>query len=324
MDRLLGAIIGLAVGDAARASTVLLPDTASNLGDAAFGNRYPMGGPVRGLSLFDRRPGVWADGTSMALCLATSLVETGRFDPRDQMERYLRWWRQGYLTATGRCLSIGATTQRALERFEATGNPMAGVADPRSAGNGSLLRLAPVVAWAHREPDQALALARESSLTTHASPDCLDACECLAGLLILAWSGADLTKPLRTPNPRWTPAVQSVAAMDLSEGPEPGRPSSNYVVDTLARARWVLARAANFQEALRMATRLGDGTHAVAVVVGQLAGARWGMRSIPRKWVARLVMCDEIQEIARRIAADGPRRDHALGNFGASGQSVSG
>lgn len=308
LDRLLGAIIGLAVGDAARASTVIM---GSAPGQPAPGNdplAPPPSVPLGRTSVLDQRPGVWGEGTSMALCLGNSLLETGRFDSRDQMGQYLRWWRKGYLTPTGRCHRIGDTTRRALECFEATGHPADATPAPRSADSGCLLRLAPVVVWAHREPDQALALARESSLTTHPTPDCVDCCEYMAGLLILAWAGADLSHPLRTPNPRWTGAVQALAAMELRGVPEPGHPSSNDVVDTLARARWVLARAESFSEAIRLATRLGDGAHAVAVIVGQLAGARWGLRSIPRKWVARLVMSGEIHEMGRRIAAEGPGR----------------
>lgn len=305
-DQLLGALVGLAVGDAARASTnpVLAADRPTPMPPGA--PEIPVPHPPLGLSAFDVRPGVWTASTSMALCLGTSLVETGRFDPGDQMRRYLRWWREGYMSATGRCLGIGITTRQALRRFEETGDPLAGNTDPRTAGNGSLLRLAPVVIWAHRVPNQALALARESSLPTHAADDCLDACEYLAGLLILAWSGADLSEPMHSANPRWSPTVRAVATADYRNAAVPSWPPSNYVVDTLTCARRVMSRSHSFREAIRLAIELGGSSPLVAVVAGQLAGARWGLSGIPEKWVARLVMGAEIVALGKRLAAEGP------------------
>jgi len=306
-DQLLGALVGLAVGDAARASTGSVLTSARPTLTTPDGPEFTVPSPPRGASPFELRPGVWTASTSMALCLGTSLLETGRFDPEDQMRRYLRWWREGYLSATGRCLGIGVTTRQALQRFEANGDPLAGNTDPRTAGNGSLLRLAPVVIWAHRQPDQALALARESSLPTHAADDCLDACEYLASLLILAWSDADLGQPMQSPNPRWSPTVRAVAMADYRNAATPSWPPSNYVVDTLTAARRVMSRSQSYRDAIRLSMEIGGSSPLVAVVAGQLAGARWGLSGIPEKWVARLVMSREILALAERLVAEGPR-----------------
>src|SRR5438876_7013096 len=75
----------------------------------------------------------------MALCLATSLIECRGFNAHDQMRRYVLWWREGYLSGTGRCFDIGNTVRDALHRFERTGEPFSGSTDPYSAGNGSLM-----------------------------------------------------------------------------------------------------------------------------------------------------------------------------------------
>jgi ADP-ribosyl-[dinitrogen reductase] hydrolase len=99
---------------------------------------------IVGGSSFGLAPGEWTDDTSMALCLATSLVETGRFDPIDQMKRYCRWQDEGYLSSNGRCFDIGRTVASALQRHRQTGNAFEGSASPRSAGNGCIMRLAPV------------------------------------------------------------------------------------------------------------------------------------------------------------------------------------
>jgi ADP-ribosyl-[dinitrogen reductase] hydrolase len=95
---------------------------------------------------FGLEAGQWTDDTSMALCLAESLLEKG-FDAADQMGRYLKWWTEGYQSSTGKCFDIGRTVHAALERFQRTGEPFAGSVDPKSAGNGSLTRLAPVVLY---------------------------------------------------------------------------------------------------------------------------------------------------------------------------------
>jgi ADP-ribosyl-[dinitrogen reductase] hydrolase len=133
MQRYRGSLLGLAVGDALGTTLEFKPPgTFPPLTDMVGG------GP------FHLEPGQWTDDTSMALCLAESLIERQGFDPVDQLERYLRWYRQGHLSSNGRCFDIGTTVQTALHRFEHTHKPYCGPTDPMSAGNGSLMRLAPV------------------------------------------------------------------------------------------------------------------------------------------------------------------------------------
>ena len=105
---------------------------------------------------FSLRPGEWTDDTSMALCLAESLVECRGFDPSDQLERYLRWYRTGHLSSNGRCFDIGGTVRQALTRFERTREAYCGSPDPEAAGNGSIMRLAPVPLFFARDPRGAI------------------------------------------------------------------------------------------------------------------------------------------------------------------------
>jgi hypothetical protein len=131
-DRLRGAMIGLAVGDALGATLEFrAPGTFEPITDMVGG------GP------FDLAPGEWTDDTTMALCLAESLIEKSGFDAEDQMRRYVRWYRDGYLSVKNRCFDIGPTTAAALRRFEKNGDPFAGDTDRYTAGNGSIMRLAP-------------------------------------------------------------------------------------------------------------------------------------------------------------------------------------
>ncbi len=164
-DRITGSLIGLAVGDALGAPVEFEPP----------GRFPPVTGYRRG-GRFNLEAGTWTDDTSLALCLAESLIERRGFDPRDQLERYLSWYRTGRLSATGHCFDIGITTRSALVHFERTGDSESGMTSERSAGNGSLMRVAPVPLAYHRDPDRAIELSGRSSATTHALPVCIDAC----------------------------------------------------------------------------------------------------------------------------------------------------
>ena len=130
-SRYQGALLGLAAGDALGTTLEFsLPGSFEKITEMVGG------GPFRLL------PGEWTDDTSMALCLAESLLECRGFSAGDQMHRYLRWWREGHLSSNGRCFDIGGTVGEALSRFERTGEPFSGSSNPHKAGNGSLIRTA--------------------------------------------------------------------------------------------------------------------------------------------------------------------------------------
>src|SRR6056297_1834843 len=168
-----GALLGLAVGDALGTTLEFKPP----------GSFKPITDMVGG-GPFHLEPGQWTDDTAMALCLAASLVECQGFDLVDQMERYVRWYRSGYMSATGSCFDIGTTVVAALQRFEASGNPFAGEPAPRFGGNGSLMRLAPVPLALADDPFEAIRLAAVMSRTTHPAAEPVSACRYLAGLMV--------------------------------------------------------------------------------------------------------------------------------------------
>jgi ADP-ribosyl-[dinitrogen reductase] hydrolase len=155
LERFKGCLLGLAVGDALGTTLEFRPPgTFKPISDIVGG------GPFR------LKPGEWTDDTSMALCLAESLIEKNGFDPRDQMQRYVRWFREGYMSSNGRCFDIGNTTREALTRFERTGNPFSGPKHETSAGNGSIMRLAAVPLFYAGTPEEAINRSAESSRTS--------------------------------------------------------------------------------------------------------------------------------------------------------------
>lgn len=261
-DRAIGCLLGLATGDAVGTTLEFRPrDTYAPLTDMVGG------GP------FGLRPGEWTDDTSMALCLADSLIACDDLDEADLMQRFVRWWRRGENSVNGRCFDIGGTTLQALATFERTGDPRAGSSDPYSAGNGSLMRLAPVVIRHHARRAHAIDRARRQSRTTHAAAAAVDACALFAELLFDAIDGAPRAAVL-APRPfEGHPEIVAIAGARYAGRERDEIASSGYVVHTLEAALWCVGRSASFREAVLLAANLGEDADTVAAVTGQLAGA---------------------------------------------------
>ncbi|MGI6366759.1 MAG: ADP-ribosylglycohydrolase family protein [Anaerolineae bacterium] len=307
--RFRGALLGLAAGDA-------LGTTLEFTGPGPHGLSDMVGGGPFGLL-----PGQWTDDTSMALCLAESLVLSQGMDLRDQMERYLAWHDHGHLSSTGRCFDIGGTTLTALEHFRRTGEPLAGSTDPMSAGNGSIMRLAPVPMFYQRDAAQAIAMSALSSRTTHGAREAVDACRYLGGLLWGALNGVDKGTLL---GPRWSPlgdgwSTQPLATTiaEVAEGSfwrrePPQIAGTGYVVRSLEAALWALARSEDFASGALLAANLGQDADTTAAVYGQLAGALYGQDAIPAHWQSRLALHDTVLELADglyRLAGGGAAED---------------
>ena len=259
---------------------------------------------------FGLKPGQWTDDTSMALCLAASLIETGGFDPMDQMRRYLRWRQEGYLSSTGSCFDIGNTVSSALSRFQRTGQPYSGPSDTFSAGNGSLMRLAPVPMYFAADAAETIDRSADSSKTTHGAEEAVDACRYFSGLLVGALRGMD-KGPLLAPGycpveGLWErrPLAEKIA--EIAEGSfkdlePPEIKGSGYVVKSLEAALWAFHRSRNFREGALLAANLGDDADTTTAIYGQIAGAHYGAGAIPEEWRQRLTMTAEIASMADRL-----------------------
>ncbi len=305
-SRFRGALLGLASGDALGTTLEFMPrDSYSPIEDIVGG------GP------FQLRPGEWTDDTSMALCLAESLIEKQGFDAFDQMERYCRWRRDGHLSSTGHCFDIGNTIASALDRFEAQRRTVSGPSreamafcgstDPRTAGNGSLMRLAPVPMHFAEDVDEAIRLSGESSRTTHGAPEAIDACRWFAQLLIRALN-ADSKESILEYAWRGEPLadrIEGIARGSFRVKERRQIESSGYVVHTLEAALWAFHRGADFREGALLAVNLGSDADTTGAVYGQLAGGFYGEEGIPADWRAKLAMRELIEEFADRLHAGG-------------------
>jgi ADP-ribosylglycohydrolase len=296
-----GALLGLAAGDAVGTTLEFTPpDSVTPIQDMVGG------GP------FHLQPGQWTDDTSMALCLAESLIACRGFDPVDQLTRYVRWWREGHLSSTGACFDIGTTVREALSTFERTGRADSGVTHGQSAGNGSIMRLAPVPLFFARDAAAAIRQAGESSRTTHGVVAAVDACRYLGALLMGAVQGVgkeELLGARYSPVPGlWaaeplTPAIDEVAAGSFKERDPPDIRGTGYVVRSLEAALWAFYHTSTFRAGCLLAANLGDDADTTAAVYGQLAGAFYGEEGIPAEWCARLAHRTLIEDYAEQLHA---------------------
>lgn len=295
-DRYRGCLLGLAVGDAV--GTTLEFKTPGSFDPIAD---MVGGGP------FGLAPGQWTDDTSMALCLAESLIERRGFDPVDQLELYVRWYREGHLSSTGRCFDIGNTTREALQRFERTQGPWCGSTDLWAAGNGSLMRLAPVPMFFRFDPRSAIEKAGDSSRTTHGAPAAIDACRYYAGLLAGALEGVSKEELL---SDRYCPLagywrdhalsddIDAVARGSFRRKEPPEIRGVGHVVRSLEAALWAFHKSVSFRDGCLLAANLGDDADTTAAIYGQIAGAFYGASGIPQPWLDRLCQRELITSLA--------------------------
>ena len=299
IDRYRGCLLGLAVGDAVGTTVEFrAPGTFEPLTDMVGG------GPFR------LEPGQWTDDTSMALCLAESLIARQGFDPLDQMQRYTRWYREGHLSSTGTCFDIGNTVRDALLQFERTRKAYSGSTHPMAAGNGSLMRLAPAPLAYARAPREAIRKAGESSRTTHGAAAAIAACRYFAALIVGAVGGVSQKKLLSkafSPAPDlWevyplVKEIDEIAMGSFKTRQPPEIAGTGYVVRSLEAALWAFYHSEDFREGCLLAANLGNDADTTAAIYGQLAGAYYGWQGIPAAWREQVALRGTILQMAAQL-----------------------
>ena len=273
----LGSMFGLAIGDALGMPVEFMErDTFDWVTDYAPNPHW------------DLEAGSWTDDTSMALCLAQSLIDCKGFDPKDQLTKYLNWYKTGYMGVNGKCFDIGNTTKMALENFEKTGDLISPLNGDNYSGNGSLMRLAPISIFYHRHPEEEILIkCAQSSKVTHSSGDCKAACRALGKILHQCLLGKG------KPELCIDPAIKSMVRTGIK--------SDGYVINTLNAALWAFWKTDNFEDCIIHAVNLGDDSDTVGAVAGMIAGAYYGYDSIPRRWLYNLQQKDLIMDISTSL-----------------------
>jgi ADP-ribosylglycohydrolase len=280
----------------------------------------------------------------MALCLAISLIVNRHFNPYDQLVRYKWWYRNGYMSSTGQCFDIGAATRQALDEFERRQRIFAQqfqlplesldyITDQQllsqfpvdcgkkdAAGNGGLMRLAPIPLFFWRHPKKAVEYSGYSASITHGDRKAYDACRFYGALIVAAIRGeskADLLdRDFYQNHKDWfgnTPLhedVKKVAAGSYKKknGYDDGIRGKGYVLESLKAALWAFwSDEDSFEKGVLAAVNLGDDADTTAAIYGQLAGAYYGYRALPPKWVKHVYARKFIICLSKWIVYEGGR-----------------
>ena len=296
LSRARGALVGLAVGDAVGTTNEFkVASTFKPITDMVGGGPFLL------------KPGQWTDDTSMALCLADSLLAKGHYDSFDVMERYQRWFSKGYRSSTDRCFDIGGQVRAALFDFEHEQRVPVTAERSNRAGNGAIMRLAPVViaGFEHREIREIVVTAGLSARETHYSVEAEAATEVFAALLVgalLGWA------PEHIINVGWAstgPAFDEMAARVISTDPAERASweseTSGYIVHGLRLAVHGLLDFPSFKDATLAIANMGGDSDTNAAIYGQLGGAFYGVEPIPASWRSTLHQGEEIDALARAL-----------------------
>lgn len=296
LSRARGALVGLAVGDAVGTTNEFkVAGTFKPITDMVGGGPFLL------------KPGQWTDDTSMALCIADSLLAMGHYDSFDVMERYQRWFSKGYRSSTDRCFDIGGQVRAALFAFEREQRIPRTAERTTSAGNGAIMRLAPVViaGFEHREIREIVVTAGLSARETHYSVEAEAATEVFATLLVgalLGWA------PEHIINVGWAstgPAFDEMAARVISTDPDERASweseTSGYIVHGLRLAVHGLLDFPSFKDATLAIANMGGDSDTNAAIYGQLGGAYFGIEAIPASWRSTLHQGEEIDALARAL-----------------------
>lgn len=306
-ERILGGIFGVAVGDALGVPVEFMSRQELR--------KKPVS-EMTGYGSHNQPPGTWSDDTSLTLCLVESLCEAG-YDLADTGKRFVRWYREGYWTPFGDVFDIGNTTRQAILRLECGIDPvLAGMADERSNGNGSLMRILPASLYFAGSEDRVMydAVCKISCLT-HGHPRSQLGCVLYSLLVQELLKGGRPGSAYQEMIIRAQKVCEgSVIAGELTNyrrilnGSLPGLTekeirSDGYVVSTLEAAIWCLLNNSDFSGTVLAAVNLGADSDTTGAVAGGLAGICYGFSSIPQTWLEKLVRFDEILVLGKCFAA---------------------
>ena len=274
LDSAMGMFIGLAVGDALGAPLEFLPSREPD----EYVTKYMNGG------YHDMKKGEWTDDTAMALGMAQSFIDNeGEFHPSDIMNNWSRWYNAGEFIPRGECFDIGNTTQRAISIYDKIHTVYNGVSLATEAGNGALMRIAPVV-MVSSTPERAMELAVAQTIMTHGSPEAIEYSRVFAHEL---WHG-DALQRYRKYKLYWDTDRKKVM-------------SGGYVKETYQCAMWAFMSTSNFADCIIKAVNRGHDSDTCGAVAGMIAGAHYGYTGIPKRFTEELAWHDELRRAALKL-----------------------
>ncbi len=266
VDRARAALVGVAVGDA-------LGATAEFMTPAQVRDRYGVLREIVGGGWLKLSPGQVTDDTEMTLCVARGIVRSGRWDRRAIADRFARW-------LSGNPPDVGSTCRRGIEGY-VEGGRLEAAPDEQGAGNGAAMRVAPVALYTLGDEMLLSRLAVEQARITHHHPLSDAACVSVGTMIQRGLLGAPLTD-LRA-------AADALASRHPEFRPEGyDGTSSAYVVDTLRTVFDAFFTTDGFEECVVKTVNRGGDADTTGSIAGAIAGARYGLDAVPRRWLQAL------------------------------------
>jgi ADP-ribosylglycohydrolase len=273
--------------------------------------------PVMGMigyGTHNKPAGTFSDDSSLTFCLAEAIASG--FSLEGTARNFINWRYDNYWTADNEVFDIGMTTQRAIDRLvKGTPPQHAGDFEEESNGNGSLMRVLPLLVYIRDKPiDERYQLIKQVSSMTHGHVRSAIACfyylEFALGLLngeeklaVYNRSQKDVSEYLRSINMSRdeTSLFDRLLIDRIDMIPENQIRSSGYVLHTLEASIWCLLNTDNYKDAVLKAVNLGQDTDTTGAVTGGLAGLLYGYYSIPGNWLSQLARKDDIEDLSVRM-----------------------
>jgi len=267
-----------------------------------------------GYGSYNLPPGTWSDDTSLALCLAEALTQ--EFDLHTIGQNFIKWYQECYWTPRGNVFDIGIATQQAISRLMEGKKPAsAGGSDEYSNGNGSLMRILPLLFYIEGKPIQErYDITKQVSSITHGHIRSVIACFYyleFARHILLGKNKLETYTILQTDITHYLTELSvrqkeidyfdRLLNNNIQDLTEDDIKSSGYVVHTLEASIWCLLTTDNYKDAVLKAVNLGEDTDTTGAVTGGLAGLLYGLDAIPTDWIAQLARKEDIENLAARL-----------------------
>ncbi len=290
-SKVAGAFIGLAIGDALGVPAEDRDrETFSVITTMIGGGRHNL--PV----------GAWTDKTSAAICLAKSLLATHDLDVYDFMERLRSWVHTGENSSTGVCIGLDENTHNVIENYTRTGSIELNLVDQRSDEDSTLARCAPIACIHWDDLGAVSRISKQQSYLTQGSEVSASACEYLSLVLshLIAGRAWDFIRNIPI-GVDWSPKVKLIAGYGWKDKTIQDMKSSRLACDTLEASLWCVETSDSFEQALIKAVNLVDPSDTLGAVTGQIAGALYGLESIPIHWFDQLAHIEKLTDIALQM-----------------------
>ena len=263
--RALGAYLGLAVGDALGAPVEFL--TAREIAQRGVHSEMTGGGWLK------LKPGQITDDTEMSLCLGRAWLQAGGWDARMAAEHFAGWMKRNPI-------DIGNTCRRGIRRYMLDGTLLAEFSEG-AAGNGAAMRILPIALATYGNDALFERAAVEQAHLTHHHPLSDAATLALGRMVHTLLSGQGVRQCRKLAN------ALVEAHPKFKFMPYPKR-ASGYIVDTMQTVLHHFFSTDSFESCVVETVNRGEDADTTAAIAGMLAGALYGVESIPKRWLDRL------------------------------------